>query len=204
MDTYNDRIEYAAKNTKILRLPEQKLSTFGQTNIKYYIVTEPVYTDLEINNIETILRQGQVIAEKPRIVTPYYLSRLEGFSPDAKRYFNKISALYGQDSPGLYYTYRNELGELSIIPENIALVVDKLNDDIDERGECLPTITLGQDDLWDVSLMKFIYEITQKSIHKNLIQLESSGLLKVDAVGIPFEAKMRIEDLFCSGGDSSN
>ena len=76
MDAENDRIdkiEYAAKNIRILRLPEQRLSTFGQTNIKCYIVTEPVYTDMGINNPETVLRRGNVIAERPRIVTPYYL-----------------------------------------------------------------------------------------------------------------------------------
>jgi hypothetical protein len=131
MDTYSDRIEFAAKNTVILRLPKQKLSTFGQTHIKYYMVTEPIYNELGINNTETILRQGYVIAEKPRIVTPYYLSRLEGFSSEARNYFNRISEIYGADSPGIYYTYRNESRDLSIIPDILDSVVDKINKDIE-------------------------------------------------------------------------
>jgi hypothetical protein len=196
MNSYGDRIEYAAKNTIILRLPRQKLSTFGQTNIKYYMVTEPVYKELGINNMETILRQGHVIAEKPRIVTPYYLSRLEGFSQEAKKYFDKASEIYGANSPGIYYTYRNEPGELTIIPEAIDAVVDKLNDDIEEKAEHLSAIILGQDDLWDVSLMKFIYEITQSSVQRNLVQFESLGLLDVDSSGVPLEARIRIEELF--------
>ncbi len=196
MDSYSDRIEYAAKNTIILRLPKQKLSTFGQTNIKYYIVTEPIYKELGGNNIETILRQGHVIAEKPRVVTPYYLSRLEGFSTEARKYFDKVSEIYGANSPGIYYTYRNEAGELTIIPDNIDAVVDKLNDDIEERAEPLSAIILGQDDLWDVSLMKFIYEITRASVYRNLAQLESRGLLDVDSGGVPMEARLRIEELF--------
>ncbi len=36
MDTCGDKIEFAAKNTIILRLPKQKLSAFGESGIKYY------------------------------------------------------------------------------------------------------------------------------------------------------------------------
>ncbi|MDD4873833.1 MAG: hypothetical protein PHE15_02510 [Dehalococcoidales bacterium] len=196
MDDRNDEVEYAASHTRILRLPEQKLSTFGQTVIRYYVVTEPVYADLSLNTMETVLRQGRIIAEKPRIVTPYYLSRLEGFSLGARMYFNKISQVYGPSCPGLYYTYRNEPGELSIIPENIDFVVNRINDYIEKNDDRLVAIIQGQDHLWDVSLMKFIYEITQKSIYVNLTQLQSQGLMDVDAYGIPLDAKMRIEQLF--------
>jgi hypothetical protein len=99
MSNYNDRIEYAADNTKIIRFPKQKLSTFGQTNINYYMVTEPIYGEFEATDAETIVRQGYVIAEKPRIITPYYMSRLEGFSSEAKNYFSKIGQLYGPTRP---------------------------------------------------------------------------------------------------------
>jgi hypothetical protein len=195
MDANNDRIEFAAVNTRIFRFPEQKLDTFGQTRIKYYIVTRPVYEE-PFNNSETILRQGFVISEKPRIVTPYYLSRLDGFSPEARDYFNRISKVYGANSPGIYYSYRNQSEDLSIIPDVLDSVVEKLNKDIEERKENLSTIILGIDDLWDVSLLKFIYEITINSIDNNLKQMESIGLLEIDSRGVPFEARMRIEDLF--------
>jgi hypothetical protein len=192
----NERIEFAARNTIIFRLPEQKLSTFGQTSIKYYMVTEPVYELTAASNVETILRQGHVIAEKPRIVTPYYLSRLEGFSPEATGYFNRMCEEYGADSPGIYYTYRNQSEDLSIIPESIDSVAEKLNRDIDYRKENLSAVILGIDDLWDVSLLKFIYEITRISASSNLSQLESMGMLKTDSTGIPFESRLRIEELF--------
>lgn len=196
MDTYNQRIETAVQNTKILRFPKQKLSTFGQTNIKYYIISEPVYNNFEVNNAETILRKGYVIAEKPRIVTPFYLSRLEGFSPEAKNYFSKMSEIYGADSPGICYSYRNQSEELVILPESIYSVADTLNRDIEERNENLSAIIVGQDDLWDVSLLKFIYELTRSSYYNNLSQFESMGLLNIDSVGIPRDARLWIEELF--------
>ena len=83
MDINDEKIREAVKRTEILRAPKQSLSTFGTTNIYYYLVTEPVYSELVKNVTETVIREGRVIAEKPRIVTPYYLSRLEGFSSEA-------------------------------------------------------------------------------------------------------------------------
>ena len=75
-------------------------------------------------------------------------------------------------------------------------MADKLNNDIDKRGDPLVTIIKGQDELWDVSLMRFIYEITRSSMQSNLSQLESRGLLDVDAGGVPMDARLRIEELF--------
>jgi hypothetical protein len=196
METDDERILYAVRNTVILRAPKQSLYTFGTTNIYYYLVTEPVYSELVNNVSETVVREGRVIAQKPRIVTPYYLSSLDGFSPEARRYFRKLVDTFGSDSRGLFYTYRNEPKELNIISENIQAVIEKLNSRIDEKGDPLSAIIKGQDNLWDVSLIKFIYEITRSSLHDNLHQLDSRGLLDVDSKGIPADARERIEELF--------
>lgn len=192
----DDRIEEAVKHTEILRLPKQTLATFGDTNIGYYIVTEPIYSDMEPKVTETVVRKGRVVAQKPRIVTPYYLSQVEGFSPDAKRYFEKLSHEQGADTPGIIYSYRNEPGGLTIIADELDSVVDKINNDIDESGDPLVTIIKGQDELWDVSLMKFIFEITKSSFRINLMQFKSNGLLDMDDGGVPFDARKRIEELF--------
>lgn len=196
MGISDDRIEDAVKHTEILRLPKQTLATFGNTNIGYYMVTEPIYSDMEPEVIETIVRKGRVIAQRPRIVTPYYLSQVEGFSPDAKRYFEMLSREQGPNTPGLIYTYRNETEGLTIVTDGLESVVDKINADIDESGDPLVTIIKGRDELWDVSLMKFIFEITKSSFQNNLIQLKSQGMLDMDASGVPLEARIRIEELF--------
>ena len=154
MDMSDDRIRYAVMNTEILRLPKQSLATFGTTNIHYYLVTEPAYSELVKDVAETVVREGRVIAERPRIVTPYYLSQLEGFSPDARRYFDTLLKTYGADTPGLFYTYRNEPKELTIVSNDLPSVVEKLNADIDKRGDPLASIIKGEDQLWDVSLLK--------------------------------------------------
>ncbi len=191
----DERIEHAVGHTEILRLPKQTLATFGMTNIGYYLVTEPVYSEMEKDVVETVVREGRVVAERPRIVTPHYLSRFEGFSPDAKRYFNVLLKKYGPDAPGLFYSYRNEPKGLTIVAGSITAVVEKINAEIDKRGDPLVAIIKGEDELWDVSLLKFIYEMTRSSMGNNLSQFKSRGLLEVDANGVPLDAKLRIEEL---------
>src|SRR4030042_4540309 len=151
MDIDNERIERAARYTEILRHPRQHLATFGVTNIYYYIVTEPVYSEITHDVNETVIREGRVIAERPKIVTPYYLTRLEGFSYDARRYFESLLQSHGPDAPGIFYAYKNEPRGLNIVSDRWPAVVDRLNADIDKRGDPLVSIIKGEEDLWDVS-----------------------------------------------------
>jgi len=196
MDTEDQRIRHAVQHTEILRLPKQSLSTFGTTNIYYYLVTEPAYAELVKDVTETVVREGRVIAERPKIITPYYLSQLEGFGSEAKRYFDTLIKTHGPNVPGLFYSYRNEPKELNIVSDNLLSVVGKLNAEIDKRADPLISIIKGEDELWDVSLMKFIYEMTRSSLRENLLQLGARGLLDIDAGGIPVDARVKIEELF--------
>ena len=196
MDSESERIEYAARHTEILRHPRQHLATFGVTNIYYYLVTEPTYTELTNDTNETVIREGRVVAERPKIVTPYYLTHLEGFSYDARQYFEMLLRMQGPNAPGLFYTYKNEPKGLNIVSDNWPVVVDKLNTEIDKKGDPLAAIVKGQDDLWDVSLLKFIYEITSRSVQSNIAQLGSRGLLGMSHGGIPVGARQIIEEMF--------
>ncbi|MDD5127831.1 MAG: hypothetical protein PHR43_07055 [Dehalococcoidales bacterium] len=196
MGTDEERIAHAAEYTKVLRPPRQSLATFGVTSINYYLVTEPVYKEIVKDTPETVIREGKVIAQKPQIVTPYYLSRLEGFSSDARRYFDMLLHLHGPNTPGLFYTYKNEPHELSIVSDSWITVVNRLNEEIDRKGNPLTSIIKGEDELWDVSLMKFIFELTRYSLRDNLMQMNARGLLKMDSRGVPADARLRIEELF--------
>jgi len=196
MDINDDMIQEAVKCTEILRPPKQSLATFGTTNIYYYLVTEPAYSELVEGGSETVIREGKVIAERPRIVTPYYLSKIEGFSTDARKYFDILIKTHGANAPGLFYSYKNEPEELNIVSDNLRAVVDKLTLDLDKSGNPLTSIIKGLDELWDVSLLKFIYELTRSSLSDNLLQLGSRGLLEIDSMGVPADARVRIEELF--------
>jgi hypothetical protein len=191
----DERIKAAVMNTRIVRAPKQSLATFGTTNIYYYLVAEAAFNDI-VKTSETVIREGRVIAERPRIVTPSYLSRVQGFSAEARKYFDFLLNAYPPDSPGLYYTYRNEPKELNVVSDDTTTVLARLNTEIDRKGDPLMSIIVGEDTLWDVSILKFIYEITERSVRDNVRQLGQRGLLNMDASGLPADARIRIEGLF--------
>jgi hypothetical protein len=184
----DDKIQHAMQNTEVLRSPQQTLATFGSTNIYYYIITE-----LVVNT--NIVREGRVIAAKPKIVTPVYLTNLEGFSQQARRYVEIMAQKYPHEL-GIFYSYKNEPKEMNIVSESFNEVLDKINHRIDNQGNPLSAIIKGVEELWDVSLLKFTYELTNNSVHSNVTEMERNGLLSLDSSGVPKDARSRIEELF--------
>ena len=184
----DERIQYVIEHTEVLRAPTQSLATFGTTNIYYYLVTE-------LAEWVNVVREGRVIAAKPKIVTPSYLINLEGFSLQAKR-FIEIMSEKDPHEPGIFYTYKNEPGEMNIVSESVGAIVDKVNRRIDSQRDPLTAIIKGVEGLWDVSLLKFTYELTRTSMRNNVAELERHGLLRVDSAGVPRDARNHIEKLF--------
>jgi hypothetical protein len=129
-------------------------------------------------------------------VTPSYLINVEGFSEHATRYLEMIAREYGTNTPGLFYGYKNEPKELNIVSSGMDSVVRNLDEKIDKEGNRLATIIKGIDQLWDVSLLKFIFDMTRYSVGSNITELGRRGLLDVDRKGVPMEARQSIEQLF--------
>lgn len=198
MNSYGDdeKIEHAIRHTEVLRPPKQTLATFGTTSIYYYLVTEPSYKELIENMDETVVREGRVLAEKPRVVTPSYLVNVEGFGEHAKRYVEMVIQEHGPHAPGLLYRYKNEPKELTIVSSDMNSVVRRLDEGIDREGNPLTTIIKGVDELWDISLLKFIFDMTRYSSSSNISELGKKGLLDIDYSGVPMEARQSIEQLF--------
>jgi len=201
MEIRDERIRYAIDNTEVLRLPKQQLATFGTTCVNYYLLTEPVYIELvhtSVKKEETIIREGKVSSERPRIVTPSYLIKLEGFGENARSYLEMVIREYGPHAPGLFYNYKNEPNPeaLSIVSDPLPVVAGTINEKIDKEGNRLAAIIKGVDELWDVSLLKFIKELTEGSLKSNILELSRRGLLDIDRAGVPMDARYRIEELF--------
>lgn len=196
MELEEERITYAIEHTRVLRSPRQTLATFGITKISYYLLTTPVYAEVSEVPSETVVREGCVISERPRVITPSYLINLEGFSENAGRYLEMLRRKYGPHTPGIFYKYKNEARHLSIVSNDVESVAQHLNEQIDKANDPLSTIVAGVDELWDVSLMKFIYEFTSGSLESNVRDLNSHGLLDIDHSGVPRDARLRIEELF--------
>jgi hypothetical protein len=183
----DEKIQYAIEHTEVLRAPMQSLATFGTTNVYYYLVTE-------LAEWVNVVREGRVIAARPKIVTPSYLVNLEGFSSQAKKFIEMMVERHPHE-PGIFYTYKNEPREMNVVSEPVKAVVDKINRIIDDRRDPLTAIIKGVETLWDVSLLKFTYELTTSSVQANVAELEKRDLFRIDSAGVPRDARNHIEEL---------
>jgi hypothetical protein len=184
----DDKIKYALENTELVRAPRQSLATFGSSVIDYYVVTELV------GNL-SVVRDGKVVAERPKIVTPAYLVNVEGFSEQARKYMAMMARERPYES-GILYRYKNEPKGMNVVSEPIKQVISKLSGQIEEEHNPLSTIIKGVEEMWDVSLLMFIYELTSRSVHTNVAEFGRRGFLDLDAGGVPQGARDYIEELF--------
>ena len=198
----------AVEQTRVIRHPRQRLATFGATTLDYYVVTEPIYRDIQPGSAERegVVRTGKVVAEEPAIVTPFYAMNLEGFSSDAYRYLEAMSSRHGPNSPGILYKYSNEPAGTEIVNGEAADIAQRIDERLTREKQDLAVVMVGVDDLWDVSLLKFIYELTASAAPHHAQELDSRGLLDPapGAGGIPMGAVASIERLFQdvrNGGD---
>ena len=188
----------AVQKTRVARKPLQHLATFGTTIINYYVITEPIYSDIDELKKETVVRTGRVNSEKPQIVTPTYALNLKGFSSEAYKYLEFISNKFGVNSPGVLYQYKNEPGKINILNGSVEEVSNNIIKELNTKKDKLTAVIVGVDELWDVSLLKFIHDFTSESLVSNVNEFNSRGLLQPQGQygGVPKAAIQRIEILF--------
>src|SRR4030042_108450 len=117
----DEKIQNAIERTEVVRSPQQSLATFGNTNIYYYLVTE-------LMESANVVREGRVIAARPKIVTPSYLINLDGFSGSAKRFIEMMMEKAPHEA-GIFYSYKNEPKEMNIISKPVEKIVAKINEE---------------------------------------------------------------------------
>ena len=188
----------AIEQTWVVRFPRQHLATFGATNISYHVVTEPIYQELQPDRQEGVVRTGRVLAARPAVITPTYALNLHGFSSEAYEYLQDLAQRYGPNSPGILYQYKNEAEKIDIVSGAPGEIAQRIGADLDRRKEDLSVVMVGVDELWDVALLKFIYEFTASSAARNVQEFQASGLLEPHQGmgGMPQGAIQQIERLF--------
>ena len=185
--------EMVIKSTKVLLKPKNLLSTYNQTKIRYHIVTEPSYKEMQFEGNDSVIRHGVVTAQTPKVVTPDFLYRTSGFGDDAKEYIRELTKMLGKNEPALLYTYKNESTDMEIVAGNPMEVSERIKKRL-FNNNANHTVIRGVNALWDVSLLKFIFDYTRESANNNYNDLSKSGLLD-DKNGVPVAVRKRIQGL---------
>ncbi|MFC2060947.1 hypothetical protein ACFLUV_00375 [Elusimicrobiota bacterium] len=180
--------ENAMKMTEILKMPVQNIATFGPTNIEYYFLSEV--------DDGTRVREGRVLSQRPEIIRPASIAELfEGFGENTPELAEEIFNRMKRNPRILNYKFSNIPGSTSRYTDPFYEVFKRIQGDIEKNERNLASVVKGNDDTWQISMMKFIVDMTLRSAGENMSDLEDKGLFP-DEYGVPEYIRNKIKYLF--------
>jgi hypothetical protein len=165
------------RQTRVVRFPKHRLSTFGDSEIHYQLVSAVS----EAPPLST-LRTGRVVALRPQILTPETLAqRFEGFGEEGRDFESFLKENFSDSFRGLEYNFKNVLESAEQKHLDARELAGNIQKDLDAREVARAAVILGPESGWAFSLMKFILEETSQSFAANLRELEDRGFFNADA-----------------------
>ncbi|MES2309065.1 MAG: hypothetical protein V4507_09415 [Verrucomicrobiota bacterium] len=167
--------QYAIENTEVILAPDRHIQTFGSTLINYYLITE----DMDQLSL-TRVREGQIQAERPQIISPHQIAKLlvEGFGEKAEAFADYVSS-NPQHFAFLKYGFKMKKDEFQSYEahEPKEAILEKVKAQIATKNDPFAAILTGVDDAWEVSLLKFMVDMMNSSAAGNVNDLRRKGLL---------------------------
>ena len=167
------------ETTRVLHEPDHRIQTFGETRFEFQLLSEPMD---QIGKVR--IRTGEVEAMKPRILRPepYRDIELEGFDESARARFDALVEKLkeqGQDLAFLQYGFRFKRGAVNeeTVEDSIEAVRERALEDIRRSGNPSLAIIEGVDDTWEISILKFSFEMIQRSHQINAFDFKRKGLM---------------------------
>jgi hypothetical protein len=174
-----DDIQYALETTRVLHEPDRRIDTFGDTRFEFQLISELMDRVGEVR-----IRTGEVEAQRPRILRPEAFRdiELEGFDPDARERLDRMIEKMrdqGRNLAFLQYGFRFRRGAVheEIVHESIDAVRDRMLENIRRSGNPSLAVIEGVDDAWEISILKFSFEMILKSQEINTFDFKRRGLI---------------------------
>lgn len=157
---------YAVNNTEVISVPERRLETFGATMVNYHLVSELM------DSVDKVrVREGKLKAFRPEIIMPQSIDQmmLEGFGSEAGDYADWLHK-HAKEMQILKYGFKVQKQEVNdyILTDPIQTVVERVKDQVAERGDPLDAVLVGVDRPWEVCLLKLMVELVQNSVAGNI------------------------------------
>ena len=170
-----DDFQYAAENTQVILAPEHQIATFGATSFRFYLISELMDRANEVR-----VRDGQIHAERPQILTPEHYTKLllEGFGEKAQKYAEQLRERLRNVAVLRYgFQFRKTDVTENTFRESLASVITRTKASVENSGEPASAVIQGVDDAWEVCLLKFTIDLIEKSSGGNIGDFRKRGLL---------------------------
>jgi hypothetical protein len=174
-----ENIQYALETTRVLREPDHRIETFGDSRFEFQLISELMD---QVGQVR--IRTGEVEAMRPRILRPepYREIELEGFNESARARMEAMLEKFRAEGKNLAFLqygfqFRRSLVHEEIIHDSIDAVRARVLDDIRRSGNPSRAVIEGVDDAWEVSILKFSFEMIIRSHEINAFDFKRRGLL---------------------------
>lgn len=169
-----DTFQFAIEHTEVIRPPERRIATFGETAFEFQLVAE-----LMDNPGQVRVRQGRLYAERPQILTPDYLRRTlsEGFGEKAAAFLEWMRE-HASDLALLRYGFQLRKTHVRewVLNRPVEAVVAELGEEFDRAADPLRALVLGVDEGWEVCLLKFAADLIEESAGQHMREFKRRGL----------------------------
>lgn len=170
-----DDVQYALETTSVLYEPDRRIDTFGNTRFEFQLVSELMDSVGQVR-----IRSGEVEANRPTIIRPEPFQEVEfdGFGDDAQRLYEWMQA-QGADLALMKYGFQFRRGEVreELVHDSLDAVREKVVAEARRVGNPLLAVIEGVDDAWEISVLRFTFEMVQKSHGINVFDFQRKGLL---------------------------
>lgn len=169
-----DDIAYAMEQTVVAHEPDRLIDTFGTTNFRFHLLTEPMDSAGTVR-----IREGRMEAERPKILRPEGYTDLlfEGFGEQA----GLFAEWFRRHGNLAIFQYGFNFAKRSLTEEVVHLPMEEVRDrilgEIRSTGDPSRALICGVDDTWEVSLIKFTMEMIARSLRINAFDFKRRGLL---------------------------
>lgn len=144
----------ALKKTEIIRPRVQSLLSNGDTPVPYIMLSES-----SVNVGDTVVRKGEVIAQKPALFLPPASPQIEGFEFGSEDTFKQDAfvnflLVRGINLPSM--KYNNSTNSLEVFDGDLAKAVSHFGNFLQRQENVTTGLIVGPEDGWQFSVLVYV------------------------------------------------
>ncbi|MDR0867511.1 MAG: hypothetical protein LBP75_03420 [Planctomycetota bacterium] len=157
---FNETIDFTRRNMRVLKERKNPLFTFGPTKLPYLCLTAV--------GDDTLIRAGEVVSDKPKIVIPGRDFEFSGFDDEDTDGGLPVLIARGVKMPTASYTNKEQPARR--VSDNLAAAaareIARLNDANDTRTG----VICAPEQVWRLSLLLYVGQQIARSSESNLAE----------------------------------
>ena len=172
-----EKWQKALSKTEIIRSRVQELLTFSSTALPYVFLAES-----SINTGDSVVRKGEVSADRPSLILPFGMPHFEGFKLREELHIDEnmlvnFLVVRGIKFPSL--NFNNRTYSLDIFEGYLKKAIEYQSDKMQREEDITTGLIVGPEDCWQLSVLLYVCTQVIKSadgdIKRLLDELKKKG-----------------------------